>query len=437
MIAIERIEPGSFADEAGLCADDQLVTINAIPINDLIDYYRAMEAEHLVIEVFRLGEILVVECEKFADEEIGLEVAHPQPQQCGNQCLFCFVHQLPKGLRHSLYIKDEDYRFSYLYGSFITLTNVSEADLQRIVTDKLSPLYISVHATDPLIRNHLLGCQVPAILPLLTQLAAADIQLHCQIVLCPGINDGPVLQQTIEELATLSPQVNSIAVVPVGLTRFRERLPVLQVPNQAEAARCIGQIRDIQQQFLQKLGTRLVFAADEMYQLADMPLPAFDEYEEFPQLDNGVGLVAHFQAEAEEALLEAEPLDLKSAVVVTGQSFFFHLQEVVKRMGLRTGVDIEVVAVGNDFFGSSVSVAGLVTGIDLVRQLRDMIKGRPLLLPDVMLKADEQRFLDNMHIDELRCALGVAVVVVESSAWGLLEGLELLAGGPVDIVRCS
>ncbi|MFO7812674.1 MAG: DUF512 domain-containing protein [Pelovirga sp.] len=437
MIAIERIEPGSFADEAGLCVDDQLVTINAIPINDLIDYYRAMEAEHLMIEVFRQGEILVVECEKYADEEIGLDVAHPQPQQCGNQCLFCFVHQLPKGLRRSLYIKDEDYRFSYLYGSFITLTNVSKADLQRIITEKLSPLYISVHATDPSIRNHLLGCQVPPILPLLKLLAAADIQLHCQIVLCPGNNDGPVLQQTVEQLSALYPQVNSIAVVPVGLTRFREHLPTLQVPDQAETAHCIKQIREDQQRFLHKLGTRLVYAADEMYQLAELPLPTFDEYEDFPQLDNGVGLVAHFRAEAEEALLEAEPLDLKAAVVVTGKSFFLFMQDVVQRMSLRTGVDMEVVAVGNDFFGANVTVAGLVTGIDLVHQLRDMIKGRPLLLPDVMLKADEQRFLDNMHIDELRSALGVTIVVVESSAWGLLEGLELLASGPVDIVRCS
>jgi putative radical SAM enzyme (TIGR03279 family) len=287
-----------------------------------------------------------------------------------------------------------------------------------------------------LIRNHLLGCQVPAIVPLLKRLAAADIQMHCQIVLCPGINDGQVLQQTIEELAALHPQVCSIAVVPVGLTRFRERLPVLQVPDQAEAANCIEQIREYQQQFLPKLETRLVFAADEMYQLADMPLPGFEEYEDFPQLENGVGLVAHFRAEAEEVLLDTEPLDLKTAVVVTGRSFLPHMQDVVKRMGLRTGVEMEVVAVGNDFFGSSVTVAGLVTGIDLVRQLRDMIKGRPLLVPDVMLKADEQRFLDNMHIDELRCALGVTVVVVESSAWGLLEGLEFLARGSVDVIRC-
>ncbi len=437
MIAIARVEPGSFADEAGLCADDQLVSINAKPVNDLIDYYRALESEHLMIEVFRQGEIFVVECEKFTDEEIGLDVVHPQPHQCGNNCLFCFVHQLPKGLRHSLYIKDEDYRFSYLYGSFITLTNVNEADMQRIITEKLSPLYISVHATDPLIRNHLLGCQVPAIVPLLKRLAAADIRLHCQIVLCPGINDGTVLQQTIEDLAGLYPQVQSIAVVPVGLTRFRERLPVLQVPDQSIAVHCIVQIKAYQQQFLQELETRLVFAADEMYQLAGMPLPGFDEYEDFPQLENGVGLVAHFRAEAQEVLLDAEPLDLKTAVVVTGQSFFPYMQDVAGRLGLRTGVDIEVVAVGNDFFGSSVTVAGLVTGIDLVHQLRDMIKGRSLLLPDVMLKADEQRFLDNMHIDELRSALGVTVVVVESSAWGLLEGLELLASGSVDVIRCS
>lgn len=436
MIAIERIEPGSFADEAGLCPDDLLVTINALPMNDLVDYYRALEEDHLVIEVFRQGEILVVECEKFEDEDIGLEVAHPQPLQCGNQCLFCFVHQLPKGLRSSLYIKDEDYRFSYLYGSFITLTNVSEADLQRITAEKLSPLYISVHATDPRVRNHLLGCQVPALVPLLERLAAADIQMHCQIVLCPGINDGAVLQQTIDTLASLYPQVASIAVVPVGLTRYRQRLPALQVPSQTEAMHCLEQIDAYQRIFAEKLGTRLVYAADEMYQLAATSLPALDAYEDLPQLENGVGLVAQFCVEAEEVLLEAEPLDLAAAVVVTGQSFFAPMQGIAERLGLRTGVDIEVVAIDNDFFGASVTVAGLVTGIDLVNQLRGIIKGRPLLLPDVMLKADEERFLDDMHIDELRSALGVSVAVVDSSAWGLLEGLELVAQGPIDVIRC-
>lgn len=436
MIAIERIEPGSFADEAGLCPDDLLVTINALPMNDLVDYYRALEEDHLVIEVFRQGEILVVECEKFEDEDIGLEVAHPQPLQCGNQCLFCFVHQLPKGLRSSLYIKDEDYRFSYLYGSFITLTNVSEADLQRITAEKLSPLYISVHATDPRVRNHLLGCQVPALVPLLERLAAADIQMHCQIVLCPGINDGAVLQQTIDTLASLYPQVASIAVVPVGLTRYRQRLPALQVPSQTEAVHCLEQIDAYQRIFAEKLGTRLVYAADEMYQLAATSLPALDAYEDLPQLENGVGLVAQFCVEAEEVLLEAEPLDLAAAVVVTGQSFFAPMQGIAERLGLRTGVDIEVVAIDNDFFGASVTVAGLVTGIDLVNQLRGIIKGRPLLLPDVMLKADEERFLDDMHIDELRSALGVSVAVVDSSAWGLLEGLELVAQGPIDVIRC-
>jgi len=436
MIAIERIDSGSFAAEAGLCTEDQLVTINGKPVNDILDYYRALQAEHLVIEVFREGEILVVECDKFEDEEIGIVVAHPEPQQCENQCLFCFVHQLPKGMRRSLYIKDEDYRFSYLYGSFITLTNVSESDLHRITSEKLSPLYISVHATDPQVRNQLLGCQVPAIVPLLERLAKAQITMHCQIVLCPGINDEAVLQQTIEALASLYPQVASIAVVPVGLTRFRQRLPVLRVPGQVEAVRCLAQINKFQEQFLNALGTRLLFAADEMYQLANVALPDLDEYEDLPQLENGVGLVAQFCAEAEEVLLEADPLDLKAAVVVTGVSFFPSMQDMADRLGLRTGVDIDVVAIGNDFFGAGVTVAGLVTGTDLVNQLRDIIGGRPLLVPDVMLKSDEERFLDNMHINEVRSALGVTVVVVDASAWGLLEGLEILAAGSTDVIRC-
>lgn len=436
MLAIESVTPGSPAADAGLEAGDLLLQINAGKINDLVDFYRALEADHLVVEVVRHDEVIVAEIDKLVDEDIGLEVEHPQPQQCGNQCVFCFVHQLPKGLRRSLYIKDEDYRFSYLYGSFITLTNLAEADLQRISTEKLSPLYISVHATDPVVRDRLLGCSTPAILPLLRRLVAADISLHCQIVLCPGINDGAVLEQSIRDLADLYPQVSSIAVVPVGLTRYRDRLPVVEPVSDIAAGACLEQLRLLQQQFLEQHGSRLVYAADELYLLARQSLPPLNDYDDLPQLENGVGLLAQFYLQAEEVLLEAESLELDAAVLVTGRSFFPDLQHFAARMSLRTDVAIEVIGIENHFFGTSVSVAGLVTGADLVSQLREKIKGRPLLIPDVMLKSDLELFLDDMSVAELRRELQVAVVVVESSAWGVLEGLESLADGPVDIIRC-
>ncbi len=436
MIGIDRVTSGSLADEAGIEAGDLLVTINAHPINDLVDYFRALESDCLSFEILRRDERILVACEKLPDEDFGLEVEHPEPQQCGNQCVFCFVHQLPKGMRRSLYIKDEDYRFSYLYGSFITLTNLEQKDLYRITTEKLSPLYISVHATDSQVRDQLLGCKVPDIVPLLELLAQADILLHCQIVLCPGINDGTVLEETITKLATLHPQVASIAVVPVGLTRYREHLPVLRPLTSADAVQCVEHLKILQRQFLQQHGTRLVYAADEMYLLAGLPVPQIDEYEDLPQVENGVGLLAGFRDEAKEVLIEADPIDVAAAVVITGHSFLPELTSFSQRLALRTGVDIEVVGIENTFFGSGVTVAGLVTGADMVRQLGDILNGRPLLVPDVMLRSDKESFLDDMSVADLSRALGVRIEVVDSSPWGLLEGLERLAEGPIDIIRC-
>ena len=436
MIGIDRVTSGSLADEAGIEAGDLLVTINAQPINDLVDYFRALESDCLVLEILRRDERILIECDKPDDEDFGLEVEHPEPQQCGNQCVFCFVHQLPRGMRRSLYIKDEDYRFSYLYGSFITLTNLEQDDLLRITTEKLSPLYISVHATDTQVRNQLLGCKVAEIVPLLEHLAQAGIVLHCQIVLCPDINDGAVLEETISTLGTLYPQVASIAVVPAGLTRYRDHLPALKPVTGADAVHCIDQINIFQRKFLQQYGTRLVYAADEMYLLAARPVPQLDEYEDLPQLENGVGLLASFREEAKEVLIEAEPIDVPAAVVVTGHSFLSELNAFAQRLSLRTGVDIDVIGVDNVFFGSSVTVAGLLTGADLVCRLGDIIKGRPLLVPDVMLKSGEEIFLDDMNVADLGSALGVRIEVIDSSAWGLLEGLERLGEGAIDIIRC-
>lgn len=436
MLIIEAVVPGSLAEDLGILAGDGLLQINALPLRDLVDFHRATQADQLLLEILRDGEVRALSCDKYDGEDLGLVLEQPQPRQCGNQCIFCFVHQLPRGLRRSLYIKDEDYRFSYLYGSFITLTNLTEADLQRIIAEQLSPLYISVHATDPSVRDRLLGCPCPAILPLLRRLSAGGIELHCQIVLCPGINDGPVLEQTITDLVQLQPAVSSIAVVPVGLTRHRQHLPQLD-PLTASAARmCLEQIHQLQQHYLSDFGRRLVFAADELYLLAGEEIPAADAYEDFPQLENGVGLLAQFREQIEDVLLEAEPLSLDAAVLVTGRSFAPELQQFAARLSLRTDVALEVVAIDNHLFGTTVTVAGLVSGADLLLQLRDKVAGRPLILPDVMLASDLDRFLDDMSVAELGDALQVPVQVVEASAWGLLEGLERLADGPVDVIRC-
>lgn len=437
MLRIETVEPGSYAAELGLDPGDRVLSINQQKISDLVDYHLSIEAEVLLLEVLRQDdEIWELEIEKAPQEDLGLQLEHPHPRQCGNNCVFCFVHQLPKGMRRSLYIKDEDYRFSYLYGSYITLSNLKEEDFQRILDQQLSPLYISVHATDEPLRQQLLGCAAPPILPLIKRLAAGGIELHCQIVVCPGLNDGDALEKSITDLAALAPQVASLAVVPVGLTRHREHLPVLRKMTTTEAQQLLYLIDRYQNKYLEEKGGRFVFAADEIYLQAGAEIPNISRYEELSQLENGVGLIAQFRQQVAEVLLEAEALNLQKVSLVTGYSFGSELQDFAERLAVRTGVELPVLSVANSFFGSDVTVTGLLTGADLVGYLSQQDLGQGLLLPDVMLKEGEPLLLDDLSVDDLIKQLGVPVIIVDSSPWGVLEGLEALAEGPVSIVHC-
>lgn len=437
MLRIESVAPGSYAAELGLDPGDRVLAINQQKIEDLVDYHRSIEAESLLLEILRQDdELWELEIEKAPQEDLGLQLEHPQPRQCGNNCVFCFVHQLPKGLRRSLYIKDEDYRFSYLYGSYITLSNLQEVDFQRILEQKLSPLYISVHATDDQLRQKLLGCAAPPILPLIERLVAGGIELHCQIVVCPGLNDAAALEKSIADLAAFYPQVASLAVVPVGLTRYREHLPALRKLTITEAQQVLYLVDRFQQQYLEEKGSRFVYAADEIYLQAGAEIPELSFYEELFQLENGVGLIAQFRQQVAEVLLEVEPLELGRVSLVTGYSFSRELQDFVERLAVRSGVDLVVLPVANEFFGADVTVTGLLTGIDLIDQLSKHDLGQGLLLPDVMLKEGEQLLLDDWSVDDLSKKLGVPIVVVESSPWGVLEGLEGLAEGPVSIIHC-
>ena len=437
MLKIVSVAPGSYAAEMGIESGDQLISMNGQPVNDLLDYHLNIECERIVLEILhREDELWELDLEKHVEEDVGIEVEHPQPCQCGNQCLFCFVHQLPKGMRRTVYIKDEDYRFSYLYGSYITLTNLSEADFQRIIHHQLSPLYISVHAIDQNIRKKLLGGDPPEIAPLLRRLTTAGIELHCQVVLCPGINDGEVLSQTIKFLADLMPQVQSLAVVPVGLTDHRAHLPQLKKVAREDACACLDLIQNYQQQYLEQKGSRFVYPADEIFLLAGQEIPGLSEYESFPQIENGVGMIAQFRQQAAEVLLDAEPFKLNKVTVVTGRSFINELSVFLERFSLRTGVKFATVAVNNTFFGNDITVAGLITGSDLLKQLTGKDLGAALLVPDVMLKEGEQLFLDDLSISDLQHKLQVPVIVVDSSPWGILEALEQLDGGQVEIVHC-
>lgn len=427
MLEILAVEPGSIAEELELQAGDVLLAVNDKPLRDQIDFQVYTAVEDLVLEVRRKdGEMWALELEKDAFEPLGLHFEHPDPTQCGNNCIFCFVHQLPRGLRRTLYVKDEDYRFSYLYGSYVTLTNIGDADMERIIEQRLSPLYVSVHATDEELRARLIGRQGPPVLDLLERLTAAGIEVHTQIVLCPGFNDGAQLERTIGDLYALHPGIRTLAVVPVGLTGYRERLPQLRPLGAAGAVAVLETLHRFQERYLAETGTRFVFAADELYLKAGEEFPPLEAYEELSQVENGVGLVPVFRADAVDVLLEAREFRSGTVSTFTGASASGELTRFAADLAAKTGVKIHLHTIRNDFFGGEVTVAGLIAGADLIAQLQGKELGEALFVPDVVLRDGEDVFLDDLTLPQLAQALGVAVFKIDSTPWGLLEGLEEL-----------
>ena len=427
MVEIIGVDEGSIAEELELEVGDVLLSMNGQPVRDLLDYQIYVATEELLLEVRKKnGELWDLEFEKDLEDGLGIHLEHPAPVQCGNNCIFCFVHQLPPKMRPTLYVKDEDYRFSYLYGSYVTLTNIEESEIQRILDQRLSPLYVSVHATEEDLRTRMIGRQGPAILPLLKRLCDGGIEIHTQIVVCPGYNDGEELDRTITDLYALRPGVLSLAVVPVGLTGYRERLPDLRPPTQQEATDLLNRVHDFQQKFLEQGGSRFVYAADEFYLKAGLNFPALEDYEELAQLENGVGLIPLFRLEAADVLAEAGPLGSKTVSVITGESAFREIETFAQALARRTGITIQVFAIRNDFFGGQVTVTGLLTGRDVVSQLTGKTLGRCLIVPDVVLKEGEDVFLDDFSLTHLAESLGVSVCRVPTSPWGLLEALESL-----------
>lgn len=437
MIRIEQVVDNSAADLAGIEAGDRLLAMDDRTLDDIVDYYLALSEKDQVELLVRRGEDdpFRVMLDLGEEEDPGLIPAHPEPAHCGNNCLFCFVHQLPRGLRRTLYVKDEDYRFSWLYGSYITLGNTREDELQRIIRDQLSPLYISVHATDERVRCQLLGKDVLPILPQLERLTTAGIELHTQVVLCPGINDGEILQRTLDDLAGFRPMIRTLAIVPVGLTTHRRNLPEIAPVTPALATEVLDLVAENQLKYLADQGSRFVFAADELYLRADREFPLIEEYEELSQLENGVGMLPLFRQEAEEVLLEAIALDLRRVSLVTGKSFAPELETFATRLGTRIGVDLNVVAVDNRLFGPSVTVTGLLSGADIRAAFDGVDPGDAILLPDVLFNDAEVRMLDDMRLEDLQRHFNVPLMRVGNDPWGILDGLERLDCREIEILE--
>jgi putative radical SAM enzyme (TIGR03279 family) len=428
-LTIHAIAPGSPAAKAKVEAGSRVVSVNGRPVRDLIDL-RFLETAERVELVWRDGDGAKhrTHLEKPEDLPLGLGVDPLKVHACNNKCVFCFAHQNARGMRRPLYFKDDDFRFSFLNGNFATLTNLTAADMERIVAQRLSPLYVSVHATDRTLRNRLLGnAKAPDILEQIGFFAAHRIAMHTQVVLCPGLNDGDALARTLEELARFFPAVESVALVPVGLTQYRERLPVLRVPDPAYARSLLAWAEPWRRRFLKRLGTRLAFPSDEFYLLAGAPFPSGRTYEGYPQLGNGVGGCRKFLEELrrlERALPESVAAE-RRVTVITGTLAGPVLEGAVARFNRIRGLRVDVIAVVNEFFGGSVSCAGLLTGADIRRTLdrnRDRL-GDTVLIPSVSFKDDADIFLDDLSLDDLRGEVGRSVVRVESTARGLAQAM--------------
>jgi putative radical SAM enzyme (TIGR03279 family) len=428
LIEIASILPGSIAARFGLQPGDAIVSIDNETVDDIIDYRFLVSEEHISLRVLRQsGDAETLSIDKDPDDNLGIACSPFRTKRCSNRCIFCFVDQMPEGCRRSLYVKDEDYRASFLYGNYITLGTLSETEWNRIFRQRLTPLYISVHTTDPALRSFMLGKKkTPDIMESLRRLAAGGIRMHTQIVLCPGINDGPYLQKTVEDLSSLFPSVASIAVVPVGLTAFRKKLFRLRMFKRQEARVVLKSITSVGTRFKKQFGTRLVFPSDEFYIKAGVPIPPFSFYEEFPQIENGVGMVADFLRDVAHTKMSKRLVPIK-ATVVTGVSFAKILGNVLKRLRISHGIVIKQVTVPNEFFGPSVTVTGLLTGGDILRALRGKQLGDLLMVPAEALKEEEDVFLYGMSLDLLSQRFSVKTVSVE----GFRHMLTLLrsAGG--------
>lgn len=429
-LIIENVMPGSIAEEMEIEPGDRLVAVNGNPLRDVIDYNYFTSEDQLVLEVEKPdGELWELEVEREEGESLGLTFPAPAPARCGNNCVFCFVHQLPKGLRKPLYVKDEDYRLSFLYGNYVTLANIGRKELERIKAQRLSPLYISVHASDPELRGQLLGKRdILPILDVMQELADARITMHTQIVLCPGLNDGAAFAQTVEDLARMHPRIASLAVVPVGLTGHRNRLPALTPLTREFAVSFIQEWEGKAQALAERLGEPFLFLADEFYIKAGLSFPPLESYGDLPQIENGVGMIPLFLSEAEQVLEDAEHLGQARVTVVTGESPYHYLANFVARLSETTGMTINLVPVKNRLFGGAVTVTGLVCGQDIIAALQSVELGELVLVPDVMIKEGEGMFLDDVTVEDLESELGKPVQVVESTPYGIYDALEAMTG---------
>lgn len=429
------VEPDSYAYEAGIEAGDRLLTINGHDFRDILEYRYLISEYEVELEILKKNG----DCEKiFIEndyEDLGIEFENAlidTAQSCRNKCIFCFIDQLPPGMRETVYFKDDDTRLSFLQGNYVTLTNLNDEDIKRLIAMHISPINISVHTTNPELRVQMLNNKNAGnIFSVMKRFAENNMYMNCQIVLCRGYNDGEELERTIADLVSLYPYVESVSVVPVGLTAYRKGLCELKAFDRLSSYEVVKQVEAIQTELLEKIGTRLIYLSDEFYINARLPIPDAQAYEGFPQLENGVGLVASLKEEFDSGIELLNYGNKKREVtVVTGELAYGFISGLCERLMQRCrGLEIHCYPILNNFFGGGVNVSGLVVGGDIKEQLLGKAIGEEIFIPSSMLRAGEDVFLDNMTLDELEKELQTKIIPIDNDGY---EFIERITGKELD-----
>jgi putative radical SAM enzyme (TIGR03279 family) len=423
MVRIAQVMPGTIADDLQLEIGSRVVRINGEPVRDVIDF-RFLEVDGLLeLEIAPpAGESILYEIDKDEGEPLGLVLAPDTVRQCANKCVFCFVDGNPDGARKSLHLKDDDFRLSFTYGSYVTLTNLGPKGFQRLIDQRLSPLYVSVHATEPAVRERMLGVPLGGqIVEQLRELTAAGLEVHTQIVLCPEWNDGAHLERTIDDLYALGPGVLSLSVVPVGLTRFNINKPI-RLLEPEEAARALRQVEAARARSLRERNLGWAYAADEMFLIANEAIPEDSYYDDWPLMENGVGSVRRLFDEFRDGLSAVPRFEGKQIAIVTGTRMGSVMQPLVAPLAAQTGAQISIVPVVNSFFGDTVTTAGLLPGLDIEAALEahacDIV-----LLPAESLN-DDELFVDNYSFEDLRARFPNARMIAAHEITSALSDIE-------------
>ena len=429
MVRIHEVQSGSLADRHGVKRGDLLVRINGKDINDVLDYRYYITEPRIRLLIHRGPELFDVVIRKPRYDDIGLEFETflmDEKRACRNKCIFCFIDQLPEGMREPLYFKDDDSRLSFLMGNYITLTNMDEHDISRIIEMKMSPINISVHTTDPDLRCKMLNNRFAgSCYETMKRFAEAGIEMHGQIVLCRGVNDGGALLRTMQDLAALHPAVSSVSIVPAGITKYRENLYPLTPFSPEECRDVIAQVEGFAEECFSRYGSRIFFCGDEFYIKGKVRFPGESYYEGYPQIENGVGMIRSMADEFSQAIKTVEELDPhrpRHCSVATGVAAYGVIRRMVEEMkGRCYNLNCEVYEIKNEFFGENITVAGLITGKDLYHQLVGKDLGDVLFLPSAMLRHERDRFLDDVTPKWLENKLNTRIVFLDNDGYAFVE----------------